>query len=186
MGRQTGGVTFDPRNVHYAIITGADYCWPNWFGRCYFVHDCYHDIDRLVDGTPVFNRFRFQIGHRDFHYGRIASPVSRYAGALTIGLYPHLSYHGWDINAGADFNYDIIIEGRATLYRQSSGAIDLQPKFHFTRGDSSWYHQHLLRLLAYYHTHGRRIGISLDYHLHNNDPIKSPDKLWQYSIYLEF
>ncbi len=186
MGLQTGGVTFDPRNVHYAIITGADYCWPNWFGRFYFMHDCYHDIDRLVDGTPVFNRFRFQVGHRDFHYARAAAPRARFAAALTTGLYPHLSYHGWDINAGADFNYDIIIEGLAVLYRQAGLAINFQPKFHFTRGDSIWYHQHLLRLLVYYQTHGRRIGISLDYHLYNNDPIKSPDKLWLYSIYIEF
>ncbi len=186
MGLQTGGVTFDPRNVHYAIITGFDHCWPTWFGRFYFVHDCYHDIDRLVDGTPVFNRFRLQAGSRDFHYAQSAEPRSRIAGALTFGLYPHIPYHGWDINAGADFNYDFILEGRAAIYRSALFTIDLQPKMHFTRGDSTWYHQHLLRLLGYYHARGRRIGISIDYNLYNNDPIKAPDQLWLYSIFIEF
>lgn len=186
MGLQTGGVTFDPRNVHYAIITGFDHRWPKWFGRFYFVHDCYHDIDRLVDGTPVFNRFRLQAGHRDFHYAQSAAPSSRIAGAFTLGFYPHIPYHGWDINAGADFNYDVILESRAAIYRSTRFTIDFQPRFHFTRGDSIWYHQHLLRLLGYYHTRGRRIGISLDYHIYNNDPIKSPDRLWLYSIFIEF
>lgn len=186
MGRQTGGVTFDPRNVHYAIITGLDHRWPSWFTRFYFVHDCYHDIDRLVDGTPVFNRFRLQAGLRDFHYAQSAAPVSRFAAALTFGLYPHIPYHGWDINAGADFNYDFILEGRASIWRSARFAVDFQPSFHFTRGDSNSYHQHRLRLLGYYRGRDRRLGLSLDYHLYNNDPIKSPDRLWLYSIFIEF
>ena len=186
MGLQQGGVSFDPRFGHYYISAGFDYYLKAYFARCYFVHDCVHDVDTLIPGTPVFNRFRLQFGSIETHYSRSAEPSRRFNWNVTLGVYPHIPYHGWDINAGADYNFETILEVSLNLINIRSFRADLNPKLHVTKGDTCLYHQHLVRALAYYHVRGKRIGISFDYNLGNNDPIKNPDKLWLFSTYIEF
>ena len=61
MAKQTGGVSVDPRYTHYYIIGGLDYFIHDYVITGYFVHDCIHDIDYDVEGTPVFNRFRLRL-----------------------------------------------------------------------------------------------------------------------------
>jgi hypothetical protein len=186
MALQSGGVSFDPRFAHYYMAGGFDYFLRSYFARFYFVHDCVHDIDSLVPGTPVFNRFRLQFGDGDFHYSRWPEPARRFIWSLSLGVYPHFPYHGWDINAGADYNFETIMEVNINLFKNRFFAADLNPKFHFIMGDTCLYQQHLTRLLFYYHHYGKRFGVSFDYNLKNNDPIKNPDKLWLLSTYIEF
>jgi len=186
MGLQQGGVSFDPRFGHYYIAGGFDYLMEAYFARFYFVHDCVHDVDTLIPGTPVFNRFRLQFGSQDAHYSRSAEPSGRFDWNATLGVYPHFLYHGWDINAGADYDFETILEANLNLIKIRSFRADLSPKLHVTKGDTCLYHQHLIRALAYYHHQGKRFGVSFDYNLGNNDPIKNPDKLWLFSTYIEF
>lgn len=186
MALQSGGVSFDPRYGHYYMAGGFDYLLEAYFARIYFVHDCVHDVDTLVPGTPVFNRFRLQFGSLDAHYSRRPDPASRFSWMATLGAYPHFKYHGWDINAGADYDFETILEANLGLMRFRSFRLDLNPRFHVTKGDTCLYHQHLIRALAYHHSRGKRIGFSFDYNLWNNDPIKNPDKLWLFSAYIDF
>ena len=186
MAEQTGGVSVDPRYVHYYIVGGMDLDLGDYVLTGYFVHDCIHDIDYDVEGTPVFNRFRLKFCPQDFHFSRRLKTQRRFLWSVDLGAYPHWDYHGWDINAGADYQYDLIIKAMLNLHSATNFGIDVRPSFTVAKGDTSYYHQHLLGVQAYYRKDARRIGLSLDYNLYNNDPLKSPDGLWLLSIYLEF
>jgi hypothetical protein len=186
MAEQTGGVSIDPRYVHYYIVGGMDFFWSDYVITGYFVHDCVHDIDYDVEGTPVFNRFRVRFSPKDFHFTRRLSAEKRFLWSADLGFYPHWDYHGWDINAGADYQYDLIMKGMFNLYSTSSFGVNLRSSFTVAKGDTTYYHQHLIGLEGYYRKIARRIGLRLDYNIYNNDPIKSPDKLWLLSLYLEF
>ena len=186
MAEQTGGVSIDPRYSHYYIVAGLDYFLTDFVVTGYFVHDCVHDIDYDVEGTPVFNRFRLRLSPDDFHYAARLKTPSKFLWSVDFGYYPTWQYHGWDINSGADYRYDVILEGMINLHSTDRFGIDVTPSFTIARGDTSYYHKHLLGIQAYYRKDARRIGLSLDYNLYNNDPLKSPDGLWLLSLYLEF
>ncbi len=186
MAEQSGGVSIDPRYGHYYIVGGLDYFFSGYVLTGYFVHDCIHDIDYDVEGTPVFNRFRLRFSPDDFHYTKRLKTEKRLLWSVDLGYYPHWGFHGWDINAGADFTFDVILRAMYNLYSTSNFGLDLTPDFTVALGDTSLYHRHVLGLQTYYRKSARRFGLSLEYYLFVNDPIKSPDKLWLLSVYTEF
>jgi hypothetical protein len=186
MAEQTGGVSLDPRYAHYYITGGFDHFLGPVFISLYFIHDCVHDIDYDVEGTPVFNRFRFQIADAAFHPGLRYIEDDRFMWSAELGVYPHWKYHGWDINAGADYEYEARAMCTWQLWRRREFGINLEPCLHVTKGDSTWYHQHKASMLAYFANNGQRIGIELTYHIWNNDPIKDPDRLWLLSLFAAF
>jgi hypothetical protein len=186
MAEQRGGVTLDPRYAHYYITLGLDYVRIPIFCSAYFVHDCVHDIDYDVEGTPVFNRFRFLIASSEFHSSLRLRSLKRFLWSLDIGFYPHWWYHGFDINAGADYKYDVIVDIIYAVWRTEHFGIDVNPTFQIAKGDTCFYHQHVARVKTYYTIQAKRFGISLDYNIVNNDPIKSPEKLWLLSLFVEF
>ena len=186
MAEQKGGVSVDPRYTHYYIVGGLDYFFSNHVVTGYFVHDCIHDIDYDVEGTPVFNRFRLRLAPEDFHYSKRLRTKRRFLWSVDLGYYPTWQYHGWDINSGADYRYDLTIVAVLNLLSSRQFGLDLKPNFTVAKGDTAFYHQHVLGVQGYYRKDSRRIGLSLDYNLYNNDPLKNPDKLWLFSIYLEF
>jgi|GEM_PF-627471 len=186
MAEQTGGVSLDPRYAHYYIAGGIDYLTINYLFSMYFMHDCIHDIDYEVEGTPVFNRFRLQITDANLHYSKRLLATKRFLWSVELGFYPHWKYNGWDINAGADYKYEVNLISVFNILRKGKFGIDIDPVFHFTKGYSCFYHQHMLQCKTYYRNNGKRIGLELDYNIWNNDPIKNPDKLWLLSIFVEF
>lgn len=186
MAEQKGGVTLDPRYTHYYISGGFDYLTRYVFLTTYIMHDCVHDIDYDVEGTPVFNRFRLRCASTDFHDSRRLATSQKFLWSVDVGFYPHWSYHGWDINAGADYKYDAIIELFVNLFQKNQFGVALNPTFTIARGDTMFYHQHVLRLMGHFTNRTRRIGLNLDYNIYNNDPIKNPDKLWLLSLFLGF
>lgn len=193
MAEQRGGVSLDPRYAHYYITGGFDYLSKKFLIAFYFMHDCIHDIDYDVEGTPVFNRLRLQLANADYHPKNRHCILPIIKWNIELGYYPHWKYHGWDINAGADYQYGICLNGiielplLTLLIRRLDYGLTLEPSFHITRGDTCFYHQHVLRLTTYYAQYPRRrIGVALDYNILNNDPIKSPDKLWLLSIFVAF
>jgi hypothetical protein len=80
----------------------------------------------------------------------------------------------------------MILELMVNLFSSGNFGLDLKPSFTIAKGDSTFYHQHVLRMQGYYKKSARRAGLSLDYNLYNNDPLKRPDGLWLLAIYLEF
>jgi len=186
MAEQTGGVSLDPRYAHYYITGGFDYTLPSVFMAIYFVHDCVHDIDYDVEGTPVFNRFRMQCADSDFHPSTRYTSTDRFLWNIEFGIYPHWKYHGWDINAGADYTFEATTEVVWEWFRRGSFGSSIHPRLQIIKGDSTWYHQHKASILAYVSTNGKRIGTELTYNIWNNDPIKDPDKLWLLSLFLAF
>ncbi|MGB3341978.1 MAG: hypothetical protein WBB37_10915 [bacterium] len=186
MAEQTGGVSLDPRYAHYYIVGGFDMVLTNFMIATFFMHDCVHDIDYEVEGTPVFNRFRIQIADADFHKTRRLLSEKKFLWSIMLGAYPHWTYNGWDINAGADYKYEFSVESVFTAWDKGNFGIELNPRFHLTTGDSLNYHQHLLRFISFYRNNGKRIGLELTYNLWNNDIIKDPDRLWLLSVFAEF
>lgn len=186
MAEQKGGVALDPRYTHYYISGGFDYVTQHILFTTYFMHDCVHDIDYDVSGTPVFNRFRLRCASADFHDSRRLCTSQKFLWSFDVGLYPHWTYHGWDINAGADYNYDAILELFVNIFQKNYIGVALNPTFNIARGDTMIYHQHVIRLMSYFTNTTGRIGLRLDYNLYNNDPIKNPDKLWLLSLFLGF
>ena len=186
MAEQKGGVSLDPRYAHYYIVCGVDYLTTDYLLAGYFMHDCIHDIDYEIEGTPVFNRFRLQIAHADFHYSKRLLTSKRFLWSMELGFYPHWEYHGWDINAGADYKYEMNIKSVFDILRKGNFGVNIGTVFHITKGDSCFYHQHMLQFKTYYRNNGKRIGLELDYNIWNNDPIKAPDKLWLLSIFVEY
>ena len=186
MAKQTGGVSIDPRYVHYYIVGGIDYFLHDYLVNAYFVHDCIHDIDYDVEGTPVFNRFRLRFAPKDFHYASRLKTAKRFLWSIDLGYYPHWDWHGWDINSGADYIYDVMLEAMFNFYATDNFGMDIRPSFKVAKGDTMFYHQHVMRLRGYYKKLARRIGLSLEYNLYNNDLNKTPNKLWLLSLYLEF
>ena len=186
MAEQTGGVSLDPRYAHYYVIIGFDYLFADYFGRLEFSHDCVHDIDIDIEGTPNFNRFFLTLGNKNYH------PTKRWINQeliiwkIVLGIYPHWLYHGWDINAGADYQYDIIAQSALTWEFKKSVNLEIEPVFHIARGDTCLYHSHVARTGINYRPGKSRIGIRLDYNIWNNDPIKNPDELWLLSLFVAF
>lgn len=186
MAEQKGGVSLDPRYAHYYIVGGFDYIFSEVFCALYFMHDCIHDIDFEVEGTPVFNRVRFMCASADMHASRRLVSQRRFLWALELGAYPHLEYSGWDINSGADYQYDIILYASIHVLKKRAYGLFVDPHFHITKGDTSLYHQHRVRGGVYVQSSGSRMGLALTYNIWNNDIIKDPDKLWLFSLFLEF
>ena len=186
MAEQKGGVSLDPRYAHYYIVGGFDYLFDKVFCAMYFMHDCIHDIDFEVEGTPVFNRLRFMVADADMHATRQLSSCKRFLWGLQIGIYPHLEYSGWDINAGADYQYDMILDLSVHILKRKTYGLFIDPHMHVTKGDTILYHQHRVVGGAYLQSAKGRIGLAATYHVWNNDVIKDPDKLWLLSIFLEF
>ena len=186
MAEQTGGVSVDPRYVHYYIIGGLNFLLADYVINPYFVHDCIHDIDYDVEGTPVFNRFRIRFSPRDYHFTRKTGTKKKFLWSADLGYYPDWKYHGWYVNSGADYEFDLIMKGMLNVSSMGNFGIDLKPSFTFIKGDTTYYHQHVIGIEGYYMKAARRIGLRLDYNLYNNDPLKNPDKLWLLSLYLEF
>ena len=186
MAEQKGGVSLDPRYAHYYLVGGLDYFLSDFVLTGYFMHDCVHDIDYDVEGTPVFNRFRLRFAPSDFHYSTRLKTKRRFLWSVDLGYYPHWDYSGWDINSGADYKYDATLEFMLNFFANNKFGVDAKPKFTVIKGDTTYYHRHVLRFMGYFRRNARRFGLSLDYNLYNTDPIKNPDKLWLLSIYLEF
>ncbi len=186
MAEQTGGVSLDPRYAHYYVIIGFDYLLSRYYGRLEFSHDCVHDIDIDVEGTPNFNRFFLTFGNSDYHPTKRWTSKRLIIWKFILGIYPHWLYHGWDINAGADYQYDIIAHTALTWEFKKKFNLELEPVFHVARGDTCWYHSHIVRTSINYRPGKSQIGIRLDYNIWNNDIIKSPDKLWLLSLFVAF
>jgi len=186
MAKQTGGVSLDPRYAHYYIIGGFDYSLTDYFFSFDFTHDCIHDIDYEVEGTPVFNCFRLQFANMDFHQRNRRFTARRFLWGIGLGFYPHWQYHGWDINAGADYKYDVTIETLFKIFKKTDWGINIVPTFKIIKGDSIYYHEHLIQFHTYYTNGTSCIGLELSYNIWNNNPIKAPDKLWLLAIYVGF
>lgn len=186
MAEQQGGVSLDPRYAHYYIAAGVDYRGTVFYGEGYFMHDCVHDIDYQVEGTPVFNRVRVRFGTADANYAQRAVTRERLIPSLELGWYPHWRYHGWDINDGADYQVDAALAVEGRLVAADPWSVAFVPRFMICRGDTCYYHQHQFALRAYFNNAQRRIGAEVMYHLKNTDPIKDPDKRWLASLFIDF
>ncbi len=186
MAKQEGGVSLDPRSAHYYIAGGIDYTTTSLLFSGSFTHDCIHDIDIEIEGTPVFNRFGFQFADAHYHRSERLKTSKRYLWSIELGFYPHWYYHGWVINFGADYNYEVIFQAAFNVLRTGCFGINIDPRFYVIRGDTSFYHQHVLKINTFYRNNSRQIGLGLDYHIWNTDPIKHVDKLWLLSLFIEF
>jgi hypothetical protein len=186
MAEQRGGVSLDPRFAHYYIVSGFNYTTAPFFFALYFMHDCIHDIDYEVEGTPIFNRFRIQVADADYHYSKRLITTKRFLWSFELGVYPHWNYHSWDINDGADYQYDMILRTVFHVFRKGNVGISLMPKFHLTSGDTCFYHQHSVMAKTYYRNNGKQIGLGFNYNMWNNDIIKNPDRLWLLLIFVDF
>jgi hypothetical protein len=186
LAQQEGGVSLDPRYAHYYIVVGVDYMTTPLFFSGSFIHDCIHDIDYEVEGTPVFNRFRLQLADAHYHRTKRLETLKRFIWNIEVGFYPHWYYHGWVINFGADYNYEVLLSATFNVMRRNSFGIDIDPRFYVIRGDTSFYHQHVIQVSAFYRSNSKQIGLALDYNIWNDDPIKNPDKLWLLSFFIEF
>ncbi len=186
MAEQKGGVSLDPRYSHYFVIAGFEYHLAKLFGRFSFIHDCVHDIDYEVEGTPVFNRLLFLIANADYHPTKIIISSEKIVWALGFKFYPHTKYHGWDINAGADYQYEFILDAKFTIWDKKNFSALINPDLGICQGDTTLYHQHAIKGMVFYKNNGRRFGFELKYNIYNNDPIKNPGGLWLLSVFVEF
>ncbi len=186
LAQQVGGVSLDPRYAHYYITVGIDYLTTPLLFSGSFIHDCIHDIDYDIEGTPVFNRFRLRLADAQYHRSKRLKTLKRFIWSIELGFYPHWYYHGWVINFGADYNYEVLITATFNVMRKSSFGIAVDPRFYVIRGDTSFYHQHLIQVSAFYRSNSKRIGLALDYNILNDDPLKNPDKLWLLSFFIEY
>lgn len=186
-GKPEGGVIFDPQQAHYYIVTGIDYLLAKFYVSGYFVHDCIHYFDRYIEGTPIFNRLKFSIGTSDFHYSSLLKTNKKLLWRTTLGWYPGWQYHNWSVNYGADYKADITLDLKYNFLKSKTFGLEFNTTFHFSKADSNFYHQHLVQLSGYYLNNiTNAIGLGLTYNIFNNDPIKSPDKLWMLSIFFVF
>jgi len=182
----TNGVLFDPRYAHYYIVGGFDYFFSSFFTRFYYMHDCVHDIDYSTGKKPIFNRLGMKLASKDYHYSQYIATPRKFLWAFSATFYAHWQYHGWDVNAGADYNYDMAFEFTYKFLKKDHFGCDINPRFQIAQSDTAFYHQHLLHVATYYLNNNKRLGINLDYNIYNNDPIKGPNRLWLLSISTEF
>ncbi|MEO0136312.1 MAG: hypothetical protein ABIL40_03650 [candidate division WOR-3 bacterium] len=186
MAEQKGGVSLDPRYAHYYFTAGFEYNFSKFFGQFSFIHDCIHDIDYEVSGTPVFNRFSLLVANAEYHPSRIISTKKTSLWALNGRFYPHWRYHGWDINAGADYRFDGSVDLIYNFLNGDNYGGFINLNLLVCRSDTAFYHQDYARISLFYKNLDRRIGMELKYHIYNNDPIKNPGGLWLLSIFVEF
>lgn len=181
------GVLFDPQRAHYHIAIGTDAFLGPVLVTGFFMHDCVHRIDSSSGEAPIFNRLKIALGAPDLHYARQTQSRNRLLWRVTAGWYPGWQYHDWSVNAGADYRYDLVVDLRLRVAAKGFLSADFCPSFNFTRSDSASYQQHALELDACLtNRSGRAFGVGLVYNLKNNDPIKSPDRLWLLKAFLSF
>ena len=186
-GWPESGVIFDPQRAHYYMVMGMDYFFSTVLVSGYFMHDCIHFLDHNADGTPIFNRFKLSLGAPDFHYSLQLSTNKKILWRTTFGWYPGWQYHNWAVNYGADYQYDLFFDLVASLLKKSNIAVSINTSLGFAKADSNFYQQHMAQIAcSYLSGHGGAIGTSLAYNIYNNDPLKSPDRLWLLSIFFQF
>ena len=78
MAEQKGGISLDPQRAHYYISGGIDYTTTALLFSGSFVHDCIHDIDIDIEGTPVFNRFAVQFADAHYHRSKRLKTLKRF------------------------------------------------------------------------------------------------------------
>lgn len=186
MAEQKGGVSLDPRYSHYYITAGFEYHFSKIFCHFSFIHDCVHDIDYEVEGTPVFNRISILFAHNGYHPKNAVLTGEKFLWAFDTKLYPHWKYHGWDINAGADYQFDFNIDLIYKFFDKKSLGAFTNLNLLVCKGDTTLYHQDFIRANFFYKNSSRRIGFELKYNFYNNDPIKNPGGLWLFSAFVEF
>ncbi|MEO0185406.1 MAG: hypothetical protein ABIL22_03990 [candidate division WOR-3 bacterium] len=186
MAEQKGGVSLDPRYAHYYFTGGFEFWFLKFFSHLAFIHDCVHDIDYEVEGTPVFNRISLLFANADYHPSIAIGTEKKLLWALNMKLYPHWRYHGWDVNAGADYQYEAGFDlAYKIISSEHFGAIG-NINFTICKGDTTYYHQDFLKTMVFYTNMRQRIGAELKYNVYNNDPIKNPGGLWLLSAFVEF
>lgn len=186
MAEQKGGVSLDPRYSHYYVIGGFEYRFTKFYSHLSLIHDCIHDIDHEVEGTPVFNRISLLFANLGYHPANIIITDDRFLWAINIKFYPHWRYHGWDINAGADYLYDLGVDLIYNFWNTKNFGLSSNLNLLICRSDSTVYHQDFIRTNLFYKKDTRRIGVELKYNIYNNDPIKNPGGLWLLSAFVEF
>ncbi len=186
MGEQKGGVSLDPRYAHYYFTGGFEFSFQKFFSHLAFIHDCIHDIDYEVEGTPVFNRISLLFADADYHPSKTITTEKRFLWAFNMKIYPHWRYHGWDINAGADYQYEFGFDCTYMFFNTKNFGAAGDLCLSVCRGDTTFYHQDFLRTILFYKNSNRRIGTELKYNVRNNDPIKNPGGLWLLSTFVEF
>ncbi len=186
MAEQKGGVSLDPRYSHYYVTGGFEYKFSKSFCQVSFVHDCVHDIDYEVTGTPVFNRLSLLFANSAYHPANIIITNEKFLWAFSTKFYPHWEYHGWDINAGADYQLDFNIDLTFKFYDKKSFAAFTNLYLLVCKSDTTVYHQDFVRMNVFYKNFSRRFGVELKYNFYNNDPIKDPGGLWLLSVFVEF
>jgi|UniRef100_A0A7V3RH12 hypothetical protein len=186
MAEQKGGVSLDPRYSHYFVTGGFEYDLNKLYTQIVFIHDCVHDIDYEVEGTPVFNRIMLSLANKNYHPSNQILTKQKFLWAFNLRFYPHWRYYGWDINAGADYQYDFNFDGIYKFINQKNFGALLDINLLMCKSDTTFYHQDFFRLATYYKNFNRSIGIELKYNIYNNDPIKNPGGLWLLSAFVEF
>jgi len=186
MAEQKGGVSLDPRYSHYYVTGGFEYQFNKFFSQFSFIHDCIHDIDYEVEGTPVFNRLSFLFASAEYHPAMAIITEKKILWAIGSKLYPHARYHGWDINSGADYQYEFTLDAILKILNNKNFGALINPNFSICRGDTTFYQQYYIKTVLFYKNISRRIGLELKYNIYNNDPIKNPGGLWLLSTFVEF
>ncbi|MGB9720994.1 MAG: hypothetical protein ACPL28_05900 [bacterium] len=186
MAEQKGGVSLDPRYAHYYFTVGFEFQFLRFFSHLSFIHDCVHDIDYEVEGTPVFNRISILFANAEYHPTKAIETQKIFLWALNAKLYPHWRYHGWDVNAGADYQYEFGLDFLYKIFHKRHFGATGNLDFTICRGDSTYYHQDYVKTMVFYKNSKQRIGVELKYNIYNNDPIKNPGGLWLLSAFVEF
>ncbi|MEO0128845.1 MAG: hypothetical protein ABIL02_01220 [candidate division WOR-3 bacterium] len=186
MAEQKGGVSLDPRYSHYYVTGGFEYNFSEFFSQLSFIHDCVHDIDYEVEGTPVFNRLSLLFANAAYHPANAIKTEENLLWAFNTKLYPHWRYHGWDVNAGADYQIDFNVDLIYKFFDRKSLGAFTNLNLLVCKGDTTLYHQDFVRINFFYKNFSRRIGFELKYNFYNNDPIKDPGGLWLFSAFVEF
>jgi hypothetical protein len=199
MGYVAEDIIFDPVNSHYSLVSRIGYTdwghdiWVDW------VHDCFHEIDKKVEPTYIWNSWELNIAPSS-HYNEnmrksmrerrkdrlfYIDPVFDYRAIF--GILPHNEDIDW-LQKNHKLNYKFA--GDFTFSPCAIGNVRFELSYHplvyiHTSEDSqhSTSANHYIETALNYHSAHSSMSLYLGYHASDDTPIRPFDKRTRLGFY---
>jgi len=197
MGYEWDDVVFDPRDMHYSLVTGFRSKLWNYYLTFHWLHDCFHEVDRNDEPTVIWNIFEFKFSPIDF-FPDVRREQVRYISESSLILVPRFD---WEIFWGFMprlrevfwFQYEHPFSNRfgtnlrlgLLQYKNLTMEFEYRPRLWINYGGGTC-QQQFFQFAAAYHSENGTMSFFWGYNAKETQPIRPTEGLGVWGLRWEF